>query len=649
MNAIGKASGWIMIVTAAAATWSIPVSSPGATLQVSIPTIRVSGATAGTEFDVPISVQIPEGLANQGLARLYVRVVSTGSANMIAPVAAGTKVQTTWAEEAGGFDVKFGAFLRDLDGDGDTDAGDTAVVDLGSNTNCNLGIGSATLVLTQRWRFVGTPAPGTSYALHVAFPTTKSRYYNGTGTAAPFDTQVSVDGSVQVQSPRIPGDADGSGTVDFADFAILQNNYGQSGKTFDDGDFNGDDRVTFEDFSILQNHYGQTDSSPAPAAAMVDAGGVACMPLGLLILAAGGLAALLLNRGSMLSIVVLTVGILGTTGRLEASPDIAVSIWSDASNSFTLVADGATLTEKAGYTPLTWSGLKPQTVVSGDKVFIGAGQFLTRYRWDGTTFTQEARSTGWGEIVDLAVAGNGDIIVCSRANETAHYTFVADPITLAEKSGYAPLAWGPHLPEAVTAGLGGGESVWIGAGQFLFRYTWDGFGFTEQGYSTGWGVITDLALAGNGDLLINSKPNSTASFTFVADPATLAEKSSYTSIIWGGAEPQMATRGPGGGDTFWFGAGPMMYRYEWNGSEFAAKLVSAPNWGNIIDIKILPAAEIAGDVNHDGTVDSADLDVLADHWGEGPGATWEMGDVSKNGYVESLDLDIVAANWGLDG
>lgn len=52
------------------------------------------------------------------------------------------------------------------------------------------------------------------------------------------------------------GDANGDNQVDFADFAILQNGYGQSGKTRDQGDFNGDGRITFEDFAILQNNYG---------------------------------------------------------------------------------------------------------------------------------------------------------------------------------------------------------------------------------------------------------------------------------------------------------------------------------------------------------------------------------------------------------
>ena len=72
----------------------------------------------------------------------------------------------------------------------------------------------------------------------------------------------------------IPGDANGDGQVSFEDFSILQNNYGQTGKTFGDGDFNGDGQVTFEDFSILQNHYGESGGAVrSPSAVLADATG----------------------------------------------------------------------------------------------------------------------------------------------------------------------------------------------------------------------------------------------------------------------------------------------------------------------------------------------------------------------------------------
>lgn len=91
----------------------------------------------------------------------------------------------------------------------------------------------------------------------------------------------------------LPGDAGGDGWVTFEDFAVLQNNYGGTGKSWFQGDFSGDGRVGFEDFSILQNHYGQSaDNISTPigiAAERISAnndgsdGRAACLPVGLII------------------------------------------------------------------------------------------------------------------------------------------------------------------------------------------------------------------------------------------------------------------------------------------------------------------------------------------------------------------------------
>ena len=59
-------------------------------------------------------------------------------------------------------------------------------------------------------------------------------------------------------SSILPGDADLNGTVNFADFQALQNNFGQSGKSWQNGDFDGDGIVSFADFQLLQNNFGQS-------------------------------------------------------------------------------------------------------------------------------------------------------------------------------------------------------------------------------------------------------------------------------------------------------------------------------------------------------------------------------------------------------
>ena len=54
-----------------------------------------------------------------------------------------------------------------------------------------------------------------------------------------------------------------------------------------------------------------------------------------------------------------------------------------------------------------------------------------------------------------------------------------------------------------------------------------------------------------------------------------------------------------------------------------------------------------GDLNNDGLVGSADLDIVRGNWGSTvtPGDL-PSGDPSGDGLVGSADLDIVRANWG---
>jgi hypothetical protein len=59
------------------------------------------------------------------------------------------------------------------------------------------------------------------------------------------------------------------------------------------------------------------------------------------------------------------------------------------------------------------------------------------------------------------------------------------------------------------------------------------------------------------------------------------------------------------------------------------------------------SGELIGDLNGDGLVGSADLDIVRGNWGQSvdPGCL-SCGDPSGDGLVGSADLDIVRANWG---
>ncbi|MDB5325413.1 MAG: hypothetical protein JWM57_982 [Phycisphaerales bacterium] len=64
----------------------------------------------------------------------------------------------------------------------------------------------------------------------------------------------------------LSGDANRDRVVNFNDFLVLQNNFGQTGRVFSQGDFNYDGTTDFNDFLILQNNFGQSVSAVPIAA-----------------------------------------------------------------------------------------------------------------------------------------------------------------------------------------------------------------------------------------------------------------------------------------------------------------------------------------------------------------------------------------------
>ena len=82
-------------------------------------------------------------------------------------------------------------------------------------------------------------------------------------------------------TPRIPGDANLDGVVNFSDLLILAQNYGLQTTHFTQGDFDGDGAVGFSDLLLLAQHYGQGEAGAATSAAVPEPNGL----VGLLIAA----------------------------------------------------------------------------------------------------------------------------------------------------------------------------------------------------------------------------------------------------------------------------------------------------------------------------------------------------------------------------
>jgi hypothetical protein len=71
---------------------------------------------------------------------------------------------------------------------------------------------------------------------------------------------------------RFPGDANGDGKVSFADYLILERNFGKSGMTWAQADFNNDGKVSFADYLLLEANFGKSVPEPATLALLAMGG-----------------------------------------------------------------------------------------------------------------------------------------------------------------------------------------------------------------------------------------------------------------------------------------------------------------------------------------------------------------------------------------
>lgn len=83
-------------------------------------------------------------------------------------------------------------------------------------------------------------------------------------------------------SAGIAGDIDGDGMVDFSDFLILSNSFGQTVDPGSLGDIDGDGSVAFSDFLVLSDNFGKTAAAAVPEPSSVSLFGIAVLLVGLL-------------------------------------------------------------------------------------------------------------------------------------------------------------------------------------------------------------------------------------------------------------------------------------------------------------------------------------------------------------------------------
>lgn len=86
-------------------------------------------------------------------------------------------------------------------------------------------------------------------------------------TASPFGNEPAPNGNrgdmgfygntSQASKSRQSGDANGDGQVAFADYQILESNFGKAGMGWTQGDFNWDGAVNFADYQLLEANFGQ--------------------------------------------------------------------------------------------------------------------------------------------------------------------------------------------------------------------------------------------------------------------------------------------------------------------------------------------------------------------------------------------------------
>ena len=182
----------------------------------------VSDGTAGGNVGITNASTGAGRLLLQG-ANTYTGATTSQSGTIVIGAAATTNVLTN----AGGLDVQGGKVVFDYTGGTSPAAAIKTAMDAAYLANSNFSTGQIRGATLPAGRTLGYADDGLSTV------------------------------TIRV---TLAGDANLDGTVDFNDFLVLQNNFGQTGTRFDQGNFNYDGATDFNDFLALQNNFGQSIS-----------------------------------------------------------------------------------------------------------------------------------------------------------------------------------------------------------------------------------------------------------------------------------------------------------------------------------------------------------------------------------------------------
>jgi hypothetical protein len=101
--------------------------------------------------------------------------------------------------------------------------------------------------------------------------------YKGADIIGEVEDYLFANANMPSQSVAVPGDYDGSGTVDDADYAMWKSSFGSTSNLAADG--NNDGRVNAADYSVWRNHLGQSGAIGGGSASSATSGGLTAAPI----------------------------------------------------------------------------------------------------------------------------------------------------------------------------------------------------------------------------------------------------------------------------------------------------------------------------------------------------------------------------------